>query len=211
MIKKSNDHEKFLVLANSLFSGGRIYTMIQRELSSAIAILVVSAVLIFFSLTVAGAASQPVKIATINMQKVVRNSAAGKKAMKELNEKFEALQKKLRAKQEEIKAFKEDLEKKAPLMSEEARADKEREYKKMLRDFKDKSDDAQYEMRQAESKRMEPILKELEKLVNQIGRDGKYTIILEHNMPGLYYISPDIDITDMVIKKYDNQTGAKTK
>ncbi len=185
--------------------------MNQRVFNSAVAIFVISTFLVFLAFTIAGAAGQPVKIATINMQKVVRNSAAGKKAMKELNEKFEALQKKLKAKQEEIKAFKEDLEKKAPLMSEEARADKEREYKKMLRDFKDKSDDAQYEMRQAESKRMEPILKELEKLVNQIGRDGKYTIILEHNMPGLYYISPDIDITDMVIKKYDSQTNTKTK
>jgi outer membrane protein len=152
-----------------------------------------------------------VKIAVINMQKVVRKSASGQKAMKELNKKFESLQEKLRAEQDKIKAFKEDLEKKRPLMNEAARAEKEREYKKALRDFKDQSDDAQFEMRQAENKRMEPILKELEKVVIRIGKEGGYTLILENNMPGIYFIDSGIDITNEVIKAYDNEVKSRTK
>lgn len=144
-----------------------------------------------------------VKIAVINMQKVVRKSVAGQKAMEKLNKKFENLQEKLRAKQDEIKAFKEDLEKKGPLMNEAAKAEKEREYKKALRNFKDQSDDAQFEMRQAESKSMEPVLKELEGVVNHIGEEHGYTLILEKNMPGIYFIDSGVDITDEVIKAYD--------
>ncbi len=148
--------------------------------------------------------AQKSQIAVINMQKVLRNSKAGKKAMAELNKKFEKLKKQLQAKQKELKAFKQEMEKKAPLMNEEARAEKERQYKKMLREFKDKSDDAQYEMRQAESKRMEPILKQLEKVVTKIGKDKHYVVIMEKNMPGIYYTSPDADITDLVIKVFDS-------
>ena len=152
-----------------------------------------------------------VKIAVINMQKVVRKSVAGQKAMEKLNKKFESLQKKLRAKQDELKAFKEDLEKKGPLMNEDAKAEKEREYKKALRDFKDQSDDAQFEMRQAESKSMEPVLKELEKVVTRIGEEGGYTLILEKNMLGIYFNASNVDITDEVIKAYDNEVKSKSK
>jgi len=96
-------------------------------------------------------------------------------------------------------------------MNEAARAEKEREYKKALRDFKDQSDDAQFEMRQAENKRMEPILKELEKVVIRIGKEGGYTLILENNMPGIYFIDSGIDITNEVIKAYDNEVKSRTK
>ncbi len=150
------------------------------------------------------------KIGVIDMQKVVRHSKAGKQAMEKLNKKFAKLQKELRAKQDELKAFKDDLEKKAPLMSEEARTEKERQYQKMVRDFKSQSDDAQFEMRQAESKNMAPILKELEKIVTQMAKDEHYTIILEKNMPGLYYVAPEAELTEKVIKAYDSVSTAAT-
>lgn len=176
----------------------------------------ITVLLIFLLTTVlcrgvtAGEAAQA-KIAVINMQKVVRKSVAGQKAMEELNKKFEGLQKKLKVKQDELTAFKDDFEKKGPLMNEDARAEKERELKKALRDFKDQSDDAQFEMRQAESKSMEPVLKELEKVVTRIGKEGEYTIILEKNMPGIYFNTSNIDITDEVIKAYDNEVKSKSK
>jgi len=143
------------------------------------------------------------KIAVIDMQRVMRQSHAGEAVVDMLNKKFEKLRQQLKKKQEELKAFKEDLEKKAPLLSQEARMDMERQYKKKLRDFKDESDDAQFEMRQAESRTMEPILKELEKLVTKIGKEKGYSLILENRMPGIYYVAPDVDITDEVIRAYD--------
>ncbi len=168
--------------------------------------LILVATIIFLVSTSLSTYAQNKIIAVIDMQKVVRTCKAGKRAMQELNRKFETLKKQLQAKQRELQAFKKDLEKKGPLMSEEARAQKERQYKKLLREFKDKSDDAQYEMRQAEAKKMEPVLKKLEKVVNRIGKERHYLIILEKNMPGLYYVAPGTDITNEVIKIFDSQS-----
>ncbi len=150
-------------------------------------------------------------IAVIDLQKVVRQSAAGRAAMQKLNKKLEKLQQELKKRQEEIKAFKEDLEKKGPLMNAEARAEKERQLQKMIRDYKEQSDDAQFEMKQAESKVMEPIFKMIENLVNKIGKERGYAVILEKNMPGVYFNSPSVDITEDVIKAYDAQGQAKKK
>ncbi len=161
----------------------------------------------FFFAPVSMCMAETGKIAVIAMQQIVKQSKAGKKATEELQIKFESLQKSLQQKQDVIRAYKEDMDKKASLLSEEARAEKEREYKKMLREFKEQSDDAQFEMRQTEAKVMEPILKTLEQVVTKIGESGGYELILESNMPGIYYVSPTIDITDEVIKAYDKEQG----
>ncbi len=163
----------------------------------------VTAVFLILSGAATSLQAYAAEIACINMQKVLKTSQSGKKVREKLEKKFEKLRKQLQAKQEELQAFKKDLEKKAPLMNDEARAAKERQYKKMLREFKDQSDDAQFEMRQAEQQMMEPLIKELEKVVTQIGKEKGYALIIEKNMPGVYYTAPAIDITDMVIKRFD--------
>ncbi len=147
-------------------------------------------------------------IAVIELQKVVRQSEAGKAAMAKLNKKLQKLQAELKQKQQEIKAFKEDLDKKGPLLSADARAEKERQLQKMIRDYKEKSDDAQFEMKQAESKVMEPIFKVIENVVNEYGKKHGYSLILEKNMPGLYYFAPSVDITDQIIKAYNARSQA---
>ncbi len=151
--------------------------------------------------------AQDIKIGVINMQQVVRGSEAGKKAEKQLRKKFEAIQKKLKAKQEKLKAFKKEIDQKASLMNEESRIKKQRQLQRQFAEYKQDEEDAKIEMQQAEAKLMEPIVKQLEKVVTKMGKDEKFTLILEKNMPGMYYISPDIDITQKVIKKIN--AGAK--
>jgi len=58
--------------------------------------------------------AQGSQIVVIDMQKVLRNSKAGKQAMQELNKKFEVLKKQLQAKQKELQTFKQDIEKRHP-------------------------------------------------------------------------------------------------
>jgi outer membrane protein len=151
------------------------------------------------------------KIAVINMQKIVKQSEKGRSATAELEKKFEGLKKDLQAEQDRIKTYKEDIEKKASLLSDEAKAQKEIEYRKMLRDFKDSSENAQFQMKQAEARVMEPLLKSLEKIVNKVAESGGYTMILESNMPGIYYFAPAIDITAEVIKIYDQEPQHTSK
>ncbi len=144
-----------------------------------------------------------VKIGVINMQQVVRGSKAGKKAMAKLQKKFASVQKKLKAKQDKLKAFKKELDQKASLMNEESRVKKQRQLQRQFAEYRQDEEDAKVEMQQEEAKLMEPIVKKLEKIVVKLGKDEKYTLILEKNMPGMYYISPDADITDKVIKKFN--------
>jgi len=148
-------------------------------------------------------AAGDIKIGVINMQQVVRGSKAGKKAMAQLQKKFESVQKKLKAKQDKLKKFKKEIDQKASLMNEESRIKKQRQLQRQFAEYRQDEEDAKVEMQQEEAKLMEPIVKKLEKIVVKMGKDEKYTLILEKNMPGMYYISPNVDITQKVIKKFN--------
>ncbi|NPA49339.1 MAG: OmpH family outer membrane protein [Thermodesulfobacteria bacterium] len=159
---------------------------------------------LFFLGIFVSTASAEVKIAVIDLQAVVRKSEAGQEALKKLQAKFEVLRQHLKAKEEELRKFKEELEKKAPLLSPDIRQQKEREYQKMLREYQAQREDAQFEMKQAEEKALQPIMKDLEKIVKEMAQKEGYDLILEKRMPGVYWTSERIEITDHVVKLYNN-------
>ncbi len=159
---------------------------------------------LFFVGAFVSTALAEVKIAVIDLQAVVRKSEAGQEALKKLQAKFETLRQKLQAKEEELRKFKEELEKKAPLLSPDVRQQKEREYQKMLREYQAQREDAQFEMKQAEEKALQPIMKDLEKIVKEMAKKEGYDVILEKRMPGVYWTSQQIEITDHVVKLYND-------
>ena len=64
-------------------------------------------------------------------------------------------------------------------------------------------EDAQYEMKEYEKKMLDPVFKELEKVIKEFVQKEKYDLILEKNQPGIYYASPEIDLTSKIIELFD--------
>ncbi|WP_457755636.1 OmpH family outer membrane protein [Thermodesulfatator indicus] len=151
------------------------------------------------------------KIGVVDIQTVVRNSQAGQEALKKLQAKFETLKAKLQKKESELRKFKAELEKKAPLLSPEARKEKEREYQKMLREYQAAREDAQFEMKQEEEKALKPIMQDLDKIIKDMAKKEGYDLILEKKMPGLYWASEKIDITKHLIELYNKYWTTKKK
>jgi outer membrane protein len=58
-------------------------------------------------------------------------------------------------------------------------------------------------MKEYEKKMLDPVFKELEKVIDKFVSTEKYDLILEKNQPGIYYASPEIDITQKIIKLFD--------
>jgi len=166
-------------------------------------------VLVVLGLSFGTARAESLKIGVIDLQKVVRSSKAGQEAMKKLQVKFEKLQKQLEAKRKEIEAFKAEFEKKAPLLSEEARAEKQREYQKLVREFRAQQEDARFEMKEEQKKALKPIFNDLEKVIKDMAQKEGYDLIIEKNMPGVYWVSPKVDISQHVINLYDQYRASK--
>jgi outer membrane protein len=121
--------------------------------------------------------------------------------MKEV-EKFQRL---VAERQRELQEMRESLEKQAIMLNPETRAAKEKEFESKARDFQRWGQDTQNEVNQKRMEMERKISIGLVKVVQKIGTDEGYTLIVEENENIVLFASKFIDITDRVIKDYDAQ------
>ena len=91
------------------------------------------------------------------------------------------------------------------MMTPDARASKEREYQNKLREFQRWGEDNQNELNQKRMEMERNISIALVKVIQKLGADEGYTLILEKNESIVLFASKTIDITDRAIKAFDAQ------
>ncbi len=145
------------------------------------------------------------KIAYVDIQKAVNECNAGKEAKKAITKEVEKFQRLIADKQRELQTMKESLEKQAPMLTPDARATREKDYQNKLREFQRWGEDTQNEINQKRMEMERNISMGFQKVIQKVGADDGYTLILEKNETIVLYVSKAIDITDRVIKAYDAQ------
>ena len=167
------------------------------------------AVLALLALPAMGVAAE--KIAVLSVQDVMDKAkvavAAKGKIEAELNKHRAELQKE----QKELEALREEIEKKRSVWSEQVKNEKERDFQRRYRDFEARNEDAKLAVQQLEKTEMEPILNKLNEIIEQIGKEEGYTLILEytlkglHSRTGLLYADGALDISDKVREELDKR------
>jgi outer membrane protein len=145
------------------------------------------------------------KIAYVDIQKAVNESNAGKDAKKLITKDVDKFQGQIADKQKVLQTMKESLEKQAPMLNPDARATREKDYQNKLREFQRWGEDAQNEINQKRMEMERNISMGLQKVIQKVGADEGYTLILEKNESILLFVSRTLDITDRVLKAYDAQ------
>jgi len=156
-------------------------------------------------------AQLPTKLGYVDMEKAVNESKAGKEA----RDKFLKYMKKKRAesekKKKELTSMKQILEKQGALLAEDVRVEKEREYQKKVREYqlylKNLRDDA----RTKEMEMSKKIIREIQKVIFSYAKKGGYAMIFEKSRRGLLYAPDSVDLTDTIIKIYDQEYSKKKK
>ena len=151
--------------------------------------------------------SDKMQIVTVNIQNVLLSSDAGQGVRKVLEAKVLEYQEKLQKDQEEIQTLQAEIEKKSSVWSQQVREEKERDYQKKVREMQLKQEDAQFEMQQIEKQEMEPILKELQQLIAELGKKNGYALIMD-SRAGLLYADETLDISEIVRKELDAKLAA---
>jgi outer membrane protein len=149
--------------------------------------------------------SEDLKVAAVDIQKAINQSNAGKEAKQKLTKEVENFQRLIAEKQKELQEMKELLEKQASMLNPETRAEREKEYQTKLRDYQRWGEDVQNEVNQKRMEMERNIYIGLQKVIQKVGTDEGYTLILEKNEHIVLFNSKSIDITDQVIKAYDAQ------
>ena len=101
----------------------------------------------------------------------------------------------------EIEKLKSEIQKQSSALSSEAKKSKDDELEKMMRDYQRMVQDSQAEVKKKEGELTESIIKGVHGLVNRIGKEEGYTLIIEKSL--ILYTDQDLDITDRIIKEYN--------
>ena len=162
-------------------------------------------ILTFFLLAVltSSAWGQELKVGFVNVQKAISQSKRGEQARETFQRAVKAREQALRKEQAAIEKERRTLEKQAVLMKESERAKAQRRFQLRVRDFERKKRDMQDELRLREREMTDEILKDLQKVIAEVGKTGKFTMILERGQ--LLYTDKGTDITDDVIKLYNER------
>lgn len=145
------------------------------------------------------------KMAYVDIQRAVNECNAGKEAKNSITKELEKIQRLNAEKQKELQTMKESLDKQTPMLTPDARANKEKEFQSKVRDYQRWVDDNQKDIQQKTQEKERNISIGLVKVIQKVGADEGYTLILERNESIVLFASKALDITDRVIKAYDAQ------
>ncbi|HEV8341050.1 MAG TPA: OmpH family outer membrane protein [Candidatus Binatia bacterium] len=165
--------------------------------------------MVFFMLLFSASAwaQEKIKMGYIDIQRAIVESQSGKKAKENFQAQVKKAEGELLKEKQELERLKSDLDKKSPLLKEEERRSLEKELDRRYVGYQRTMRDSQEELRQRENEMTAVILRELEKIVAEIGKNEKFTLILERSQ--VLYIDQGIDITNKVIEVYNSRSPGK--
>lgn len=145
------------------------------------------------------------RVAIIDVSRILARSSAGVAAREQLEREKAAMQKQLDTQQAEVVKLKDELDKKGQLLSPEARREKQEALERKVRDMRRLMDDLQASLQKKEEALLAKVLQDLGGLVQKVGKEKNYAVILERKSSGVLYASPETDVTDDVLKAYDDE------
>ncbi|MEN0057717.1 MAG: OmpH family outer membrane protein [Bdellovibrio sp.] len=142
------------------------------------------------------------KIGFVDVQKAIKATAAGKKATTELETEFNKEKKGFEKKEADIKVKSQDLEKKKAVLSEETYKTKQAEIQKEIMAFRDELAKSQNDIQKKQEDLIAPILEKMEKVIAKVSKEKGFSMVLQDTRM-IVYSTPDMDLTNDVIKAYD--------
>jgi outer membrane protein len=174
--------------------------------------IAIVAILFFLSLTSLGIAQQQVKsttlkVGSVDIQKALNTCEAGRAAAARLNKALEEAKKKYEAQGQALQKEQESLQRQSTVLDEAVFKEKVRDFQGKAREWDRFRQDMEADIKQQHNEIVDKISKELIAITDQVGKEGGYTLVLERSL--VPYIDPTLDITDEVVRRYNQKSGGK--
>lgn len=150
-------------------------------------------------------ASQDIKIGYVDLQRALNECEGGRKAKEEFKKQVDKYQGDLKKQKEDLESMKEQLEKKGPVMKEDERRNLQGQFEKKAREFERNYKDSQEELQRKDNELTGEILKGLHRVIQEFGKREGYTLLLESSSTAVLFVTPDADLTDDVVKEYNQR------
>lgn len=156
-------------------------------------------------------AQSAVKVGYIDLQRVIRESQAGKSARVSFEREFQEKRNIIEQKKQRLDSLKQDFLSQGTIKSEQGTKDKAEQIEQLEKEYNRTRDDFRDELQRRDLELTQKILSELENVIKQIGDSDGYSLIFEKTEAGIVFAGKGVDLTDKLIQAYDSRKGGAKK
>lgn len=153
--------------------------------------------------TAPATASGTVRMAVIDVERLVRDSALGKEAfarLKRINDSKKGEAEKLA---KEIREMEQKLADQGQSLADDKREGLQKQYQEKAMSFKRFNEDATRELDQQQKKELAELERRVMPVIAQVGREKGYTMIFNKFQSGLVFADDAADVTDEVLRRFN--------
>jgi outer membrane protein len=154
-----------------------------------------------------GADDEPLRIAVVDVNQALNSTDEGKAAREELARKQREAEARVQPRIERFKELQEELKSKKFVLSEEALYQRQLDLIELKNEIESEMKELEGKFKVDEERIVGPLRKKMIEVVQGIGRDRGFTLIVERASPGLLYSREALDITDAVIDLFNKKKG----
>ena len=149
------------------------------------------------------AQDEPIKIGVVDIDQAISSTKEGKAAREEFARKQREAEGELQPMYERYKALEDELKAKKFVLSDEALFQKQLDLAEMRNQIQNKMKELEGQLK-VDQKRLEgPLTAKLVGIIEDVGKSKGFTLIIRRGTPGILYTREALDITDLVIEKYN--------
>ncbi len=165
-------------------------------------------ILFILAVTVASYAQQANKIGIINSQKAFETSAEGKKALTQLTDRENKIKTDLQKMDDAIRLLENRMNTGRLTMTNEALLALQADIDKKTTERKRYEEDAARDAQQLSANLIQKIRVEMVTVIENLAKERGLELVLDTATSGVITASPAIDITDEVVRRYDQSKTA---
>tara|TARA_B100001971_G_C18133722_1_gene506322 strand:+ start:71 stop:616 length:546 start_codon:yes stop_codon:yes gene_type:complete len=146
-------------------------------------------------------AQKQLKVATVDFQRVLRESKMGRQYLTSAKTNIEKKQVLLSKLRDQFNSKRDSYNEQKLVMDEKSRDEQEEELAYKAAELRRKSEDFETEVKIADSRFQRDIMRSLMKEVKIVAEQLGYDLVFSKTSPGLMFFNPDLDITDKVLER----------
>jgi len=162
-----------------------------------------------FSLSAPIARAADDKLGVVDLQRALNEVEEGATAKKNLKKEFDEKQKQLDAKQNELKKLKDELDAQMTMMTPEKKAERVADLQKKLLEVQQLYMGLQQDLTKREGEATAQIFQKMGVILSQMGEEQGFFAIVEKT--AVPYFRPSLDVTNELIRRYNDSYGKKKK
>ena len=145
----------------------------------------------------------PLRIGVVDIDRVISSTEEGQEARAEFARKRREAEAQITPELERYKALEEDLKAQQSILSREALFQRQLDLTEMRNRIETRMKELENQLQVDQRRLEEPLMAKMAEIVREFGREQGFTMILQRGTPGILYVREALDITDLIVERYN--------